>query len=44
MVKEEQKNQAVLIRDFRRGSGEDVADFNHWMSTRHGENGWRVDL
>lgn len=44
MIKEEEEDQARLLRNFRRGSGDDVVEFNQWMTTMHGENGWRVEL
>ena len=44
MIKEEEEDQARLLHDFRQGSGDDVVEFNQWMTTMHGENGWHVEL
>ena len=44
MVNEEQVHQAQLLQNFRQGSDDEVIEFNRWMSTKDGENGWYIDL
>ena len=44
MVTEEQVYQAQLLHDFHQGSEDEVIEFNQWMSTKDGENGWHIDL
>lgn len=44
MIKEEEKDQVQLLHNFHEGSGDDVVEFNQWMTTMHGENRWCVEL
>ncbi|KAJ8592011.1 hypothetical protein M405DRAFT_880198 [Rhizopogon salebrosus TDB-379] len=44
IIQREQWHQLNLLRNFRAQSGSDAVEFNRWMTTREGDEGWFVDL
>jgi hypothetical protein len=44
MMQREQRHQLNLLKSFRAQSGSDAVEFNRWMTTREGDEGWFVDL